>query len=150
MASNINTESYAVDENVNRVSMMDFEDGKNAREMTTCDQGNGDPFFGFDESVLESWSAYYLCGSAYQVTSSWLITTPMPLAATGSKGRIQLRDSSGTITYTNTNITTVSLTALSQTNPNFPSDVVYRVSYTSALIDQTTFKVLLTWKMGPL
>ncbi len=150
MASNVKTESYAVDENVNRVSIRDLKDRKNAREMTTCDDGNGDPIFGFDESVLESCSAYYLCGSGYQVTSSWLITTPMPLTATGSKGRIRLKNSSGTITYTNTNITPVSLTALSQTNSNFPGDVVYRVTYTSAFIDQTTFQGAVNLENGAL
>lgn len=113
MASNVKTESYAVDQNVNRLTIKDLRDRKNGREMTTCDDGNGDPIYGFDESVLESCTAYYLCGSGYQVTSSWLITTPMPLTATGSKGRLRLKNSSGTITYTNTNITPVSVAALS-------------------------------------
>ncbi len=140
MAHNVKVASYAVDQNENRLSAKDLKSHKNTRLFSSCVDVNGDPIFGFDETVLESCTAYYQCGSGYQITTSWLLTTPLPLTTTGTKGKIRLKNTSGTITYTNLNITPVTITALSQTNLNFPADIVYRVTFISPYIEEATFQ----------
>jgi|GEM_PF-3174600 hypothetical protein len=150
MARNIKTESYAVDQNGIKINIDNLKPLTSSKSLSSCEDEFGDPIYGFDESVMESCSLYFLCGSGYKVTTSWLITTPLPLIETGSKGRIRIKDGNGTIVYSDVNITPVSITATGSVDPNFPNSTIYRVTYESDFINQGTFQSGTTLENGSL
>lgn len=117
---------------------------------STCLDANGDEIYGFDDTQLESCTRSFLCGSGYKVKSVWLITTELPLLQTGSKGRLRLKNSSNTIVYSNTNITPVTIEATANTDVNFPNSTVYRVTYETGFIDQSTYESATSLENGVL
>lgn len=105
----------------------------------SCTDGDGDPIFTFD-NVTFSCTRSFFCGSGYQISTTWLVTTQLPLTTTNTKGQLRLRNSSNAIILTVSSITPVSIVATSSTDPDFPDDIIYQVTYTTGYIDQTTYQ----------
>lgn len=96
-------------------------------------------------ATLVSLSKSFTCNVGYKVNAVWELSTNVDmLLATNplnssqlSKGRLQLKNSSGTVIYSQLSITPVSITDLGA-DPNVSGNKIFRVTYSSANISTST------------
>lgn len=103
-----------------------------------------------DDVDLVSIESRFICGSGYLLTINWKISTVFTFVNTNpnnssqlSKGRLRLKNGSGTTIYQNLSITPIAITSLG-TDPNNSEKTIYNVSFTTpylsqSLINQTAY-----------
>lgn len=96
--------------------------------------------------TLNSVEVKYGCSAGYNVAANWRISVPYHLVNANpnnssqlSRGRVRLKNSSGTFYHTQGTITPVTLTLTGTENINGVDRYVYNVKYESANISATTF-----------
>ena len=90
--------------------------------------------------TLISVGAEYDCSRGYRYTFNWNISSPVklyavsPLNGSSSKGRVRLKNVSGTLTYTDLNITPVTIIYIGDDPTTSNSNGLYKASFTSQWI----------------
>lgn len=114
---------------------------------TNC-ENTDDPSELVPEATLLSCTRSFNCGSASQtstLTVTWQLSLPYTILAENplnstlkSKGRIRFKTSAGSVFYSNTNITPITITNLGL-DPNCSEHTLFRVSYSISGIDNDFF-----------
>lgn len=114
---------------------------------TSCENAS-DPGDLQPDAILLSCTRAFNCGSASQtstLTMTWQLSLPYTIllesplnSAFKSKGKIRFKTSTGSIFYSDTNITPITITNLG-TDPNCSEHTLFRVSYSVSGIDNDFF-----------
>lgn len=90
LVTNAKATSFLADANGNRISANSVTE----ETITACNDADGNPILEFDDTYLEENSSSFICGFGYKVKATWKIVMELPLTATGSRGRLRLKNSS--------------------------------------------------------
>lgn len=144
---NKKTKGFVVDANGNVVAPKSQTSSRTFTNQEYCDDpGSAEP----DDVELVSIESRFICGSGYLLTVNWQVSTVFTLVNANpnngsqlSKGRIRLKDGSGTTIYQNLPLTPITITSLG-TDPNNSEKTIYNISFTTpylsqSLINQTAY-----------
>lgn len=133
---NIKGKGYFADFNENKILF------SNSYTYQCVDPADMD--YPFEPSLI-SIGREYSCTNGYRLTATWNISAPLPFFATSpingqlSRGRIRIKNTSGTTTYSDLNITAVAITLIGDDPTTGNVNGLWGITYTTGWIPASNF-----------